>query len=238
MSDFFDCEVHHVGHSGDDGIDLIVLVGESPLMIQVKRRENSSATEGIDVVKLLFASAFAKGASRGMIVTSAKQFTRPAKIWSESRKIVDTGFRLELVDMNSLMSMVDAVAFKDAEPAWHRHRDRRGLPFTGTRDTHAHKLWNLADFDAVAVEQSDTSLVMFEHADLTKVYSIKRKGVEARLCTPSLRFAELKELCNATSIQVLHDDSAVQLAESLPFGTRQALVGRWESLFPDISDAD
>ena len=35
LSDFLDCEVHHVGTSGDDGVDLLALVGESPLMIQV-----------------------------------------------------------------------------------------------------------------------------------------------------------------------------------------------------------
>jgi hypothetical protein len=236
LSDFLDCEVHHIGKSGDDGIDLIALVGDSPLMVQVKRRESPSATEGIDVVKLLFASAFVQGASKGMVVTSAKRFTRPAKIWSESRKLVDSGFRLELVDLNSLMSMVDAVASKDAEPPWHRHRDRLHSPSWGSRDSHAHKLLQFADFDAVILEEKDRSLLAFNHADLTKVYSIERQCIESYLGTPDLRFAEIRDRCNGGSVHVFHDEAAIQLADRLPFGTRQALVGRWESAFPDEID--
>jgi len=241
LSDFLDCEVHHIGRSGDDGVDLIALVGDSPLMIQVKRRESPSATEGIDVVKLLFASAFVQGSSNGMVVTSAKRFTRPARIWSESRKLTDSGFHLDLVDMNSLMSMVDAVASKDEVPPWHRHRDRERAAqlWPGSLHSYAHKLLHFADFDAVILGETDTSLLAFEHADLTKVYSIERQGIESYLRAPDLRFAEVKDRCNDASIHVFHDESAIRLADSLPFGTRQALVGHWESSFPEeISDSD
>jgi hypothetical protein len=232
VSDFLDCEVHHVGRSGDDGVDLIALVGESPLMIQVKRRQDPTSTEGIDVVKLLFTSAFARGADRGMVITSAKQFTRPARLWSESRKIVESGFKLKLVDINSLMSMINAVASKDAEPAWHRHRDRESCePRIGDGlNSHAHELLHFSDFDAVAIDKDDATFIAFEHADLTKIYSMKRKSVESYLRNSDLRFAEIRD---KTAPLILHDEPAIQIAERLPFGTKNALRQRWTNTFPD-----
>lgn len=238
LSDFLNCEVHHVGRTGDDGIDLIALVGDSPQMIQVKRRGNASATEGIDVVKLLFASAFVQNANRGMIVTSAKRFTRAAKIWSESPRIVDSGFKLELVDMNNLMSIVGAVAMKDDEPAWHRHR-KKMLEFTEPSNGHAHQLLNFQDFDAVLLREDDRSLVVFEHADLTKIYTIELPNAGNLDLSSTQRFDQFKDKYRGASVHVLHDEAAVQLADRLPFATRQALVERWTRRFPgEIVDLD
>jgi len=141
LSDFLDCEVHHVGKSGDDGIDLLALVSESPLMIQVKRRSRASATEGIDVVKLLFASATGQRGNNGMVVTSARNFTKPAMTWAQSSGIIDTGFKLDLVDINSFMSMIGAVAKKDAPLPWQLHRDRNKIMhFNNTQDEKHYKL--------------------------------------------------------------------------------------------------
>jgi len=70
LSDFLDCEVRHVGQPGDDGTDLNCFDRGQPLLIQIKRRGNPNKTEGIDVVKLIFASAFASGANSGMVSLS------------------------------------------------------------------------------------------------------------------------------------------------------------------------
>jgi restriction system protein len=72
LRDFFDCEVRHVGHTGDGGVDLIAIIGNSRKLIQVKRRSKPDAAESIETVKLMFATTLLERESEAMIVTSAE----------------------------------------------------------------------------------------------------------------------------------------------------------------------
>ncbi len=110
ISDQMDCDVHHVGGVADGGVDLIALVSDAPCLIQVKRRGNEGAIESIDTVKLLFASAFAQGADRGMVVTSARDFSKPAKKWARELSHLETPFEMNLASMNSILEMIDATS--------------------------------------------------------------------------------------------------------------------------------
>lgn len=122
LKDFFDCEVMHVGRTGDGGIDLLVLDADAPLVVQVKRRTRADATEGLEVVKHLFASLFVTGSRRGMVVTSAQRFTRGAKAWVRLPALRDSGYELELVDINRLMDITRRVSTSPV-PAWQRFLD-------------------------------------------------------------------------------------------------------------------
>ncbi|MEM6891063.1 MAG: restriction endonuclease [Pseudomonadota bacterium] len=121
ISEHSDCEVYHVGGTGDDGVDLIAIVSDRPNLIQVKRRADPQAVEGIDVVKLLFASAFGQGQMSGTVITSAQRFSKPAKEWSRNRALKDLRFDLELLAINDLIHMVDAVAGPNEDPPWIKH---------------------------------------------------------------------------------------------------------------------
>jgi restriction system protein len=48
FSSYFDCEVKHVGKTGDEGIDLLFVLSDDPILVQVKRRESP---EHIELVK-------------------------------------------------------------------------------------------------------------------------------------------------------------------------------------------
>jgi hypothetical protein len=234
LADFLDCEVRHIGQSGDDGVDLIALISDNPLMIQVKRRENPDKTEGIDVVKLLFASAFARGADSGMVVTSAKKFSRRAEDWIESSRLKDVGFNLELVDINGLMSMIDAVLEKDSPPPWLVHQ-RRPLNYLLSSEDDEWNLVNIADGDIVFRRDGENRcLVAFEHADLNKCYTMPAdKSFESRLL-PEMRFSDFKTMAGAFGkLEVLHDDKAISMVDSVPFSIREKLQSRWTNLFPE-----
>jgi len=238
LSDFFDCEVHHVGKSGDDGIDLLALVSEVPLMIQVKRHCSAYVTEGIDVVKLLFASTFARGGNNGMVVTSAKNFTKPALTWAQLPRIIDTGFKLDLIDINSLMSMVGAVAEKDAPPPWQLHRDRQRYNNIIKNKKH-YELMQFKDFDVVFSKkvENSKSLIAFEHADLTKCYQIDALNIENILCNSDIEFLQLQEYLASAFIKILFDEEANELVNSIPFNVREQLIKRWTTMYPeDIFD--
>lgn len=121
LKEVYDCEVWHVGRSGDDGVDLVVVEKDEPLLVQVKRRQNPDAVEGIEVVKLLFASAFARGADRGMVVTTAQRFSRVAKKWVHLPRLQDVKFQLELVDVNKLLHMLHLARPPGSEEPWQMH---------------------------------------------------------------------------------------------------------------------
>jgi hypothetical protein len=118
LKDFLECEVRHVGGTGDGGIDLVALIADTPLLIQVKRREHADRSEGIEVVRSLFASLFAAGHKRGMIVTSANSFTRGAQAWARSPRLIASKFEIDLVDIARLLDMTRSGSGIPSEPMW------------------------------------------------------------------------------------------------------------------------
>lgn len=117
LSAFFNCEVYHVGKSRDGGIDLVAVGADHPLMIQVKRRESPNAVEGVEVVRLLFASMFVRGAKNGMIVTTAHHFSKDAKQWIHLPALKDNSYNIDLVAFDRLLQMTNSVR-TDNEPPW------------------------------------------------------------------------------------------------------------------------
>lgn len=121
LGDLMDCEVKHVGGTNDGGVDLLVLDADPPLLVQVKRRTHFGSSEGVEVVKTMFASLYAAGQRRGMVVTTANRFTRGAKDWARAPALVKDSFMLELVDMQRLIDMTRR-PFQDVEPAWEAYQ--------------------------------------------------------------------------------------------------------------------
>jgi len=107
LSDFFSCEVKHVGQTGDGGIDLIVINSDEPIMVQVKRRENPNHIELVNYIREFVGALYIKDSKKGIYVTTAKEFSKASKnvsnILLNSRKLD----YFELVNFDKLISMVN-----------------------------------------------------------------------------------------------------------------------------------
>ena len=80
MKDHFsECEVIHVGGTGDMGVDLKLVRNDlETILVQIKRREDLSSNEGVKVVRELNGVLFREGLAQGMVVTTRKGFTKGA----------------------------------------------------------------------------------------------------------------------------------------------------------------
>ncbi len=74
--DFLDCEVIHVGRSGDQGVDLLAVISDEPTLLQVKRTRAGTLRGGPEIVRALMGACLLAGARRACLVTSAARFTK------------------------------------------------------------------------------------------------------------------------------------------------------------------
>jgi len=113
------CEVRLVGKVGDEGIDLILVMGESQeYLVQVKHRENARRGEGPRVVRELCGVLLGKGKTKGVVVTSAPHFTKGAIDASEikTRPLGDQVYEIELVDGKEFSAMLNNYPRDMADP--------------------------------------------------------------------------------------------------------------------------
>lgn len=118
LSSYYNCEVYHVGQTRDGGVDLIMVAADQPIMIQVKHRQHEQAVEGIDVVKLLFASLYPHGHKRGMVITTAHHFSKDASKWIHLPRLRDTGYSIELVAIDKLLRMLNSCGTGNEASGW------------------------------------------------------------------------------------------------------------------------
>ena len=58
FSSYYNCEVKHVGKTGDGGIDLIMINSDSPILVQVKRRTKSEHIELVSPIREFVGALF------------------------------------------------------------------------------------------------------------------------------------------------------------------------------------
>lgn len=76
FSDFYECNVFHVGGKNDNGIDLLVVESDSPILVQVKRRENPQKNELVKGIREFVGAMYLNGGKKGIYVTTAKNFSQ------------------------------------------------------------------------------------------------------------------------------------------------------------------
>jgi len=76
LRNFFDCDVKHVGKTGDGGIDLIVIDSESPILVQVKRRADPERTELVKEIREFVGTLFIEDKRRGIFLSTARNFSK------------------------------------------------------------------------------------------------------------------------------------------------------------------
>lgn len=75
----YDCEVIHVGKTGDGGKDLLILNSDSPIVVQVKRRSNPNHIELIDEIRELVGTLYIEDYRKGLFISTAKDFSQGSK---------------------------------------------------------------------------------------------------------------------------------------------------------------
>ncbi len=115
------CEVIHLGGTGDGGIDLKLILGdETRYLIQIKRRANLSATEGVKVVRELNGVLFREGCAKGMVVTTAKKYSKAAHKETSIKSPTDESYEMQLLAFSDVVSMLNIQPSTPYEP-WNSH---------------------------------------------------------------------------------------------------------------------
>lgn len=117
FSAYYNCDVKHVGRSHDGGIDLYIIDSDDPILVQVKRRESSTAVESISTVRDFLGAMFINNSRRGIILSTAKRFSRISQQTADTLIANNRLDLFELHDFNSFCSMLDVIK-KDTDCSW------------------------------------------------------------------------------------------------------------------------
>jgi hypothetical protein len=116
---FRPCNIVRVGGTGDGGIDLLFVKPDAGhYLVQVKRRGNIERNEGVEVVRTLNGVLFREGVAKGMVVSTAKAFTRAA----EKETQVRTGgleYEMRLYGFSDIVSWLE-LDFTEPYQPWSR----------------------------------------------------------------------------------------------------------------------
>lgn len=103
------CKVFHVGGTGDGGIDLkMVTLDEEEYLIQVKRRSDLTKREGVRVVRELNGVLFRENRAKGIIVTTAKGFTKAAEKERQVKTPTEQRYEMQLLSYSDILNMLNS----------------------------------------------------------------------------------------------------------------------------------
>jgi len=118
LAQYMQCEVRHVGRAGDDGIDLIVIRGDSPMAVQIKHRVpgRRAKSESVVPVREFVGAILAEGFSSGLFVTTDETFSSAAKTLADKvrRRLIP----LNLITVHDLRAFMGQIHLE----AWQEYR--------------------------------------------------------------------------------------------------------------------
>lgn len=121
--EYTDCEVVHIGGTGDGGIDIkLIRSDKNTFLVQVKRRSDLSKNEGVSVVRELNGVLFREGLSSGMVITSAKDYTSAAREETMIKTPTHKKHIMELRAFDNIVEMLNLPQHEEYKP-W-----RKALP--------------------------------------------------------------------------------------------------------------
>lgn len=116
FSEYYSCEVKHVGKTGDGGIDLLVINSEEPILVQVKRREDPNYIELVSPIREFVGAMFLQNAKKGIFLSTAKDFSKGSKKIKETI-ITERKFEFfELINFDNFINMLGVVKSEDYKP--------------------------------------------------------------------------------------------------------------------------
>jgi hypothetical protein len=107
-----DAEVIHVGRPGDDGYDVLLIDdADRQWLVQVKRREDPDAVEGYATFESMAGALYINDQPQGMIVSTARRFSRKALRKAAEMKKRDV--TIALIDRGKLDRMLSPLLPRD-----------------------------------------------------------------------------------------------------------------------------
>ena len=108
LSQYYNCDVRHVGRSHDEGIDLIVIASDQPVAIQVKHRSRARKTAGVETIREFVGALVGSKFKKGVVVSTAERFTNEAS--SYASRATRNYCPINLVDLEHLRSMIAMIS--------------------------------------------------------------------------------------------------------------------------------
>lgn len=105
LSDHLNRKVRHVGGPGDRGIDLLVVEDEQPIIVQVKRPMDTDKKVDVSVVRELVGTIVLEGMNKGLVVTTARDFTAPAM--EAAARAKTRGIEIDLYNQHRLRELLN-----------------------------------------------------------------------------------------------------------------------------------
>lgn len=110
-------DVIHVGRPCDGGVDVVLVMSDGGRwLVQVKRRQNATAVEGVTTVRNLLGTLVSEGELRGVVVSTADHFSHFARKLCSCPNVIEKGYEIRLVDRGVLKEMLVRNAPADMEP--------------------------------------------------------------------------------------------------------------------------
>ena len=108
QANYTNAEVMHVGRPKDGGVDVLFIDAEQEeWLIQAKRRESPKHSEKVDTIRSALGTMVVKGKHNGIVVSTAKKFSRYAIQEAFAAKEGPFQMTVELVDKGILNRMLD-----------------------------------------------------------------------------------------------------------------------------------
>lgn len=124
-ANYSDAEVFHVGQPHDRGVDVLFVDSKGErYLVQVKRRETPSRTEGFSTLQSILGAMALDGARHGIVVSTADAFSYYARKGRQDAE--KQGFTVEFLDKGKLNRMIEPLLpftpwediFRHPELAW------------------------------------------------------------------------------------------------------------------------
>ena len=107
-ANYSDADVRHVGRPKDRGVDVLFIDAENKeWLIQAKRRESTKHSEKVDTIRSLLGTMVVKGRANGIVVSTAKKFSRYAIQEAVAAREGPYQMTVVLVDKGILNRMLD-----------------------------------------------------------------------------------------------------------------------------------
>ncbi|HEX7278105.1 MAG TPA: restriction endonuclease [Solirubrobacterales bacterium] len=108
LRDYFgDGEIRKIGGRNDRGIDIkVIFAGGQTLLVQVKRHSDFLRREGVDVVRALHGVMLREGVPRGMVISTAHDYTQEARAEVEQTSQNLQGYSMDLLAYDDVVSLL------------------------------------------------------------------------------------------------------------------------------------
>ena len=114
FSDYFSCEVIHVGGPGDGGFDLFLIMSDNPAVVQVKQRIDPKKTEPVSSIREFVGAMVLSQKRFGFFVSSAGKFSKQAQDATDKAQSLCIE-KLEIIDATRLIDILKLVS-DEVEP--------------------------------------------------------------------------------------------------------------------------